>query len=443
MLTAGRWRPPKALFVILCVLGIVWVALAYLIPSPPSEITIATGTKGTTFNLFGERYRERFARAGIKVNLRETAGGHENFKLLQDPNSGVDIGFVAGGVGDRNQAPNLLSAGTMFPSPSWLFYVSSDIIDSLPQLKGKRIAVGPEGSGAKFTAERILSKANVTSQTASLLPLGGAAAVRALNEGTADAAFINSGSSAPAVRALLANPRVRLMDFSSSAEALTRIFPDVTPLVLPKGVIELDPPNPPRDITLISIPGKVLFRDTLHPAIVQLLAKTMKEEHDRSGVFQRIGDYPTSVDSEFPMSPVVIDYYKNGPSFLQGYLPIWMAIYAHRMIAFALAAFGIALPIFSFAPRFYAWFAQEQLRNLYRRLRAVDNALLTGPLGAQVEALRDELSDIDRAATGVSLRNSDLYFMLRYHLDRTRSRLAEVEAAGSSAHAQRVDKARD
>jgi TRAP-type uncharacterized transport system substrate-binding protein len=419
----GLHRVPKRLIAVICVLGVCWLALNYFIPAPPAKITIATGVKGTTFDYFGQRYRARFARAGVGVELRQTAGALENLKLLQDPKSGVDIAFVTGGTSDGAEAPDLLSAGAAYPSPSWLFYSSSENIDSLPQLKGKRIAVGPDGSGARQTAERILSKANVTAATATLLPLAGDDAVAALNDGRADAAYITSGSDAPAVAALLRNPRVRLMDFSSSADALIRIFPDVMKVVLPKGAVELDPPNPPNDVVLIQIPGKVLFREGLHPAIVQLLAKTMKEEHDRAGLFQRVGDYPTSTDAEYPMSQIVVDYYKSGPSFLQGYLPLRMTVYAQRMIAVLVATLAVIFPMFSLVPRLFDWIVHEHVRKLYRRLRAVDLALQTQPAGPQIETLQSELADIDRAASSVSLRNSDLYFMLRYHLDRTRARL--------------------
>jgi uncharacterized protein len=342
----------------------------------------------------------------------------------------VDIAFVTGGAGDGEEAPDLLSAGAAYPSPSWLFYSSSENFDSLPQLKGKRIAVGPDGSGAHQTAERILSKANVNSSTATFLPLAGDDAAAALNDGRADAAYITSGSDAPAVAALLRNPRVRLMDFSSSAEALIRIFPDVMKVVLPKGAVELDPPNPPNDIVLIQIPGKVLFRKNLHPAIVQLLAKTMKEEHDRAGLFQRLGDYPTNADAEYPMSQIAVDYYKNGPPFLQGYLPLRMTVYAQRAIAFLVASLAIIFPVFGFAPRIYEWFVHEHVRKLYRRLRLVDQALQHHPTASQRQSLESELTEIDRAMHDVSLRNSDLYFMLRYHLDRTRAHLESGRRAG-------------
>src|SRR3974377_914990 len=99
-----------------------WLGLEYFIPSPPSRITIATAPKGTSFNYFGERYRERFARAGVKVDLGGTVGESENFRLLQDPNSGVQIAFVGGGTPDSRQAPKLLSAGLIFNVPYWIFY---------------------------------------------------------------------------------------------------------------------------------------------------------------------------------------------------------------------------------------------------------------------------------------------------------------------------------
>ena len=89
-----------------------------------------------------------------------------------------------------------------------------------------------------------------------------------------------------------------------------------------------------------------------------------------------------------------------------------------------IATLAIVLPVFSFAPRLYIWSIQSHLRKLYRRLRVVENALQWELTVPQAEALQSELADIDRAASAVPMRNSDLYFIFRYHLDQTRSRLA-------------------
>jgi TRAP-type uncharacterized transport system substrate-binding protein len=412
------------------VMGAAWVVLEYLVPSPPFRVTIATGRKGTTFDYFGERYRARFARAGIELNVQETAGALENLKLLQDRKSNVQIAFSTGGISNGSQAPDLRSMGLIFNVPFWVFYSSSQSLDSLTELKGKRIAVGPEGSGARYTAERILTRAKIDAKTATLLPLAGDAAVEALNKGVVDAALLVGGSDAPSVESLLNNPNIGLMNVSS-ADAFTRVFPDVVRLVLPKGVIQLDPPSPPNDTTMIGTTAKVLIRDDLHPAIVQLLAQTLKKEHSGAGLFQRTGEFPATDDPEYALSPVAVEYYRNGPSLLAKYLPLWTTSYVQRSIAFLVAALAIVFPAFGFAPRLYEWFVRQRFRQLYQRLRAIDNAVQAPLSPAKAAALQAELDEIDRATFSVPMRHSDLYFMLRYHLDRTRYRL--IEASGHIA----------
>ena len=401
------------------------IALEYLVPTPPSRITIATGRKGTTFEYFGERYRTRFARAGIELNVRETNGALENLRLLRDSNSNVQVAFSTGGISNSTQPADLWSMGLIFNVPFWIFYPSSQLLESLTQLKGKRIAVGPEGSGARYVAERVLSRANIDSKTATLLPLAGDSAVEALNKDAADAALLVGGSNAPSVESLLNNPKVRLMNFSS-ADAFVRIFPDLVRLVLPKGVVRLDPLIPPDEITLVGTTANVLIRDDLHPAIIQLLAQTLKEEHSGPGLFQRSGEFPSINDPEYAVSPVAIEYYRNGPSLLLRYLPIWMTTYVQRIIAFVVATLAIVFPVFGFAPRLYGWFVRQRFRQLYQRLRVIENSLQATLTPAKVDVLQAELADIERATMTAPMRHSDLYFMLRYHLDQIRSRLIEA-----------------
>jgi hypothetical protein len=233
------------------------------------------------------------------------------------------------------------------------------------------------------------------------------------------------GSDAPSIESLLNNPNIRLMNFSS-ADAFTRVFPDVVRLVLPKGVVQLDPPSPPNDITLVGTTAKVLIRDDLHPAIVQLLAQTLKEEHSGAGLFQRTGEFPATDDPEYPVASIAIEYYRNGPSLLAKYLPLWMTTYVQRTIAFLVAALAIVFPAFGFAPRLYELFVRQRFRQLYQRLRVIDNALQAPLTPAKAEALQAELDDIDGATFTVPMRHSELHFMLRYHLDRTRYRLIEA-----------------
>src|SRR5262249_33105762 len=83
----------------------------------------ATGFKGSSFEYFGQQYRERLAaHAGVAVELRETAGARENLRLLQDPRSGVHIGFVTGDAPDSRPAPQEVSFGPIFTVPFFGFF---------------------------------------------------------------------------------------------------------------------------------------------------------------------------------------------------------------------------------------------------------------------------------------------------------------------------------
>jgi TRAP-type uncharacterized transport system substrate-binding protein len=208
-----RWRVIRGIAALIALVVVTWLALEYFVPSLPTRITIGAGGKGTSFEYFGEHYRKRFARAGVNLIVRETAGALENLELLKDPNSGVQIGFLTGGLSNSEDAPNLSSMGLISNVPFWIFYPSSEQLAGFSQLKGKRIAVGPEGSGARYTAERLLSKADINAKTATLLPFSGNAAVEALMDGSADAALIVGASDAPSVSKLITNSKLRLMNF--------------------------------------------------------------------------------------------------------------------------------------------------------------------------------------------------------------------------------------
>ena len=201
-----------------------------------------------------------------------------------------------------------------------------------------------------------------------MLPLAGDGAVEALKDATADVALLVGGSDAPSVESLLNNPNVRLMNFSS-ADAFMRVFPDLVRLVLPKGVVQLDPPNPPDDITLVGTTAKVLILDDLHPAIIQLLAQTLKEEHSGAGLFQRSGEFPATDDPEYTISSVAVEYYRNGPSLLAKYLPLWRTTYVQRTIAFLVAALAIVFPVFGFAPRLYEPLSHKPFVQPWRKAK--------------------------------------------------------------------------
>src|SRR5215831_8566002 len=137
MLGYNRWKILKGMAAAVAGVSIVSLVLIYFIPAPPTKVTMGTAFKGSTAEYYGRQYREIFARSNIELEPRETVGVGENLKLLQDPKSGVQIAVVVSGASDAKQAPGLLSLGTVYNNPFWLFYSAKEPADRLSQLKGK------------------------------------------------------------------------------------------------------------------------------------------------------------------------------------------------------------------------------------------------------------------------------------------------------------------
>jgi TRAP-type uncharacterized transport system substrate-binding protein len=416
------WHPTllRAFVAIICIAGVVWLVMEYFNPAPPSTITIATGPKGGSYEFFAQQYREKLARYHVKLNIRITDGTSENIRLLEDPKSGVQVAFVVGGASNSQQAPGLLSLGRVNYQVFWLFYRGTETLDHLTQLKGKRIGVGPEG----VVTARVLDAAGVNSQSATLLPFTGSAAVEALLNGRLDAIFLALAPESSIIQPLFRDPNVRLMSVSQTV-ALTRIFPDLVRLILPQGVIDLEHNIPPTDVNLIGTTNAVVVREDLHPEIIDLLAKTLVEVHGGAGIFQRAGEFPTQTDPEFAVADGAREFYKDGPSYLNKYLSYGTVSLIKKIIAVILSCAVILVPFSRIVPNLSTWAVRKRMRDLYRRLRLVETEMQTDLTTSQLDVLQSDLENIEQSANnlGVPLRHSDLLFELKAHIDLVRQRL--------------------
>src|SRR5262249_36052530 len=233
--------------------------MAYLIPAPPSQIVIATSPIGEHYHTLGTRYQGILAAADMKVQLSATNGAKENLRLLNDPSSGIQIAFMQGGISNGTLAPDVMSLGRIDYQIFWLFYPAGETLTDLAQLKGKRIGLGAEGSGDRAVCEKILAGAGITYDNTALVTVPPANVINNVDVGAIDAVFRNVSPESRVLDALLRGPQYRLMSFAE-AEALTRIFPYLVRLVLPKGAIDLARKMPGADTTLVATTNVLLAR---------------------------------------------------------------------------------------------------------------------------------------------------------------------------------------
>src|SRR6185369_3078950 len=170
---------------------------------PPRTVTMATGPAGGAYQELGLRYRDILARSGVRLRLVNTTGGLDNLARLRDRRSGVQAGFIQGGTTTKEESPNVESLGTMFFEPLWLFY-RKGIGDGMERFRGRRISIGPEGSGGRALAIEIMKRTKVDAVVGELLPFSPQEAADKLIAGEIDMAFVVSGWDSPVVRQLMA-----------------------------------------------------------------------------------------------------------------------------------------------------------------------------------------------------------------------------------------------
>ena len=408
---------------------VIAAAYWYVRPAPPDTITIISGPPGSVFQRTAEKYRKILARNRVKLRILPSEGSLENLKKLNDPAVRVDVGFVQGGVSTGVPVEKLVSLGSVFNEPLVIFYRSGTPMNRISGFDGKRLAIGKEGSGTHVLA-LILLKANGIEPggASTLLPLSGEDAAQALIEGNIDAAFLMGDSAAPPImRKLMRTAGIRLLDIAQ-ADAYIRRFPYLNKLDLPMGVFDFDKNIPSKDIHLIGPVVELVARDTLHPALSDLLIETAQEVHGGATLLQRTGEFPAPIEHEFRISEDARRFYTSGKGFFYRNLPFWMASLADRTLVFLVPLIILLVPGMKMVPKFYTWRVRSRIYRVYGKLIALERSMLSTPAPEEREEKLKQLDDIETEVNNMKmpLAFADQFYVLRDHIGFVRGRYSNT-----------------
>jgi len=399
---------------------------------------MSSGSEGGAYYSFAGRYAAILARNGIALEVRPSAGSAENLQRLEQGEASV--AFLQSGTVEPaterysfEESP-LLSLGSVFYEPVWVFYRSPQKLHRLNQLAGKRVAIGQEGSGVRLLAQQLLQASGVEVRGEQALPLTGQQAAEQLRQGRIDAAFVIAAPEAPIVQTLLQMPGIRLMSFDQ-ADAYVRRFPALAKVTLPHGAIDLKRDFPPEDTVLLAATANLSIRSDLHPALQVLLLQAASEMHGKNGFFHRSGEFPAYKDPSLPLSPEAERFLKSGPPFLQRYLPFWLAVLVERLFVLLVPFFALLLPLLKIAPSLYSWRIRSRVFRLYGELKFLEHDLkqhydpsLFNDYLARLDAIEEHAADLS-----LPLAFTDLIYTLREHINLVRRMLLNLKAGKTSS----------
>ena len=272
---------------ILMVAAAVLLAYWWVDPAPPRSLRLATGQENSAYETFGKQYASLMARDDIKVTLQPTLGSQDNLQRLLAGEA--DVAFVQSGStdgdtmnaedGEAAERRDLISLGSLFTEPVWLFLREEARVTKLTDLRGKRINLGPEGTGVPRLLRQVLDANGIEPKDLQIGDLANTPATVELLAGRIDGLVFSSAPEAPLIQMLLQTPGIRLFDFAQ-AEAYTRRLPFLTHVVLPRGIVDLGRDIPSQDFHLIAPTATLVARDDLHPALIDLFVKAAAEIDD-------------------------------------------------------------------------------------------------------------------------------------------------------------------
>ena len=428
----GVFGPPLAILIA----GFA-VAGNFVKPAPPDSLTIASGGPDGAYYGYAQKFRAILAREGVELDIKVTSGSVQNLAMLRAGE--VDAAFLQSGIANPMPDDALISLGSLYFEPLWVFHRAGVRIDLLSNLKGKTVAIGGVGSGTRRFVEPLLARNGIDRTNTKIVDRGGKPAADALRRGEVDAAFYIASAESPVIRALVQDPAFELLDFKR-AEAYTRHYLYMSKVTLPRGMVSFTEDVPRKDKTLVAAAATMVVHENLHPALRTLLLRASSEIFESGGFFENPGQFPSAKYVDFPLSDKARRYIVDGPSLLDRYLPYWVADMIVRLSILLLPLITLMIPLMRIVPPLYKWRMRSRIVRWYKDMVKVEEQVRNAETAEEREAAFARLEEVDEEVSQVKVPVGyrDMHYTLRFHIDLMRNMLhrKEDEATDSANEAQ-------
>ncbi|MBW4461522.1 MAG: TAXI family TRAP transporter solute-binding subunit [Nodosilinea sp. WJT8-NPBG4] len=283
------------------------------------RLVLAPGGRTGEYYAFSQAFAEVVAHnhPTIAIEVIETDGSLQNMDLLKT--NAAQLALVQS---DTPVQPPVRAVALLFPEMFHLLARTDTNINGVADLRGKRIALMPEGSGSYALFWPLVQHYGLSADTMTVLPMPVDQAHAALATGKVDALFRVITLGNPAVGELLQTGTTRLIPIDQ-ADALQLSLPYLEAQVIPKGTYNGGRPVPPADLPAVAVNALLVAHESLPPKVVNALTQTLHQNRN-----ELVALYPraarirldTSGDLGLPLHPGAEAFYTQGePEFLVEY----------------------------------------------------------------------------------------------------------------------------
>ncbi len=206
---------------------LLWWLLPFGDDAPGGRISFSTGSANGVYEVYGEKLKEAAAAdlPDLDVDLKASKGSKENVRRVATGEADFTIAAAdAVELYQRNSGPGadrLRGCVRLYDDYVHLVVPGSSKVKDVAGLKDKRVVVGPEGSGVRLIAERVLGAAGLDiDEDVDAIDESSQEGTKLLKSGTADAFFWSGGLTTPFVQKLSAEMDIRLVELGYLVDTL-------------------------------------------------------------------------------------------------------------------------------------------------------------------------------------------------------------------------------
>lgn len=247
----------------------------------PVRVRLTSGIPGAGFHPLGTALRDNLPRVlpWVTIEVQESPGAVRNLQALQQGQS--DIGFAFSDVAYMAYTGRLVEAPQPFDRVRGIavlqltplhFLVRPGVgITRLEDLRGRRVALGPVGSGTALTSSIVVRAFGIDPEGLHMERRPFNDATRRLLDGAIDAAFVDAAYPADAVAdATRAGARILPVD-GPAVHRLRAVYPFLQLTFIPGYTY----PGHPSQIRTVGIDSVLVCRADLPEELVYALTKAL------------------------------------------------------------------------------------------------------------------------------------------------------------------------
>lgn len=251
------------------------------------DLSLATGSTGGTYYPLGGQIANVWNKyvEGVNVTAQATGASVENLALLARGeadlamvvNMNADDAYNGRADFEGQKVTNFGAIGVVYPEVAQAVVLKDSGIKSIKDLKGKRVAVGPQGSGTVNTTKHLLEAHGLSFDDIKPYYDAFGDATTKLKDGQVDAAFGLLSLPASSIVEITTTKEVRVLEVDDEAmKKLQEKYPFYQPLVIKGGTYK----GQDEDVQTATLKAVMYANNELSEDLVYNLTKTMYEKKD-------------------------------------------------------------------------------------------------------------------------------------------------------------------